>query len=115
MHQVNFSAQSMSELKKFETLEQLELIEHFSRLNPELLNKNEDVGQFDRDDKHYFRIKFKQVRLYFEIQDGSYFVHYVLPQHTFSDFVFRFKLPVNNDWMVEQDQSFWTYLENLNK
>ncbi|OHE72369.1 MAG: cytotoxic translational repressor of toxin-antitoxin stability system [Verrucomicrobia bacterium GWC2_42_7] len=116
MHQVNFSEQSMGELKKLDKLEQLQLIEQFSSLTPDMLRKNnEEVGNFERDGKRFYRIKFSQFRLYFEKQEEAYFVHYILHQHTISDFVFRFKLPVSEEWMVEQHQSFWNYLETLKK
>jgi mRNA interferase RelE/StbE len=50
-----------------------------------------------------------------KIDDTSLCCHYILPQHSLSDFIFRTKLPVSEEQMVEQHSSFWKYLESLKK
>lgn len=115
MHQVTFSEQSIIELNKLSTEEQMHLIETLSAVNPDEMEKrSNDCGKFQRDGKTFYRLRPKDYRIYFEIKDSSVvFCHYILHQHTFSDFLFRFKLPVTEDQMLEQNQSFWKYLDNL--
>ena len=115
MYQLNFSEQSMSELNKLEKWDQMPLIEKFSSLTPKDLKESEDLGRFTRDGKTYYRLRVGEFRIYFEEQDDTLFSHYILHQHSLTDFLFRFKLPVNEEQMVEQHQSFWKYLETLKK
>lgn len=115
MHQVTFSEQSIIELNKLAPEEQMYLIETLSAVNPNEMDKKYiDYGKFHRDGKTFYRLRPKDYRIYFEIKDsGIVFCHYILPQHTFSDFLFRFKLPITEVQMIEQNQSFWKYLETL--
>ncbi|OAI50271.1 hypothetical protein AYO37_01230 [Opitutia bacterium SCGC AG-212-L18] len=116
MHQVAFSDQSIIELNKLPPEEQMLLIETLSDIQPEeLLNKKPtDFGKIHRDGKVFFRLRPKDYRIYFEIkEDNILFCHYILHQHTFSDFLFRFKLPITEEQMIEQNHSFWKYIETL--
>lgn len=115
MNQVTFSEQSILELNKLPPEEQMHLIETLSAINPqEIEKKNCDLGKFQRDGKTFYRLRPKDYRIYFEIKNSDIiFCHYILHPHTFSDFLFRFKLPVTEDQMIEQNQSFWKYLETL--
>lgn len=116
MHQVTFSDQCIIELNKLPAEEQMLLIEILSCIHPEeLLNKKSgDLGKIHRDGKIFYRLRPKDYRIYFEIKnDGILFCHYILHQHTFSDFLFRFKLPVTEEQMIEQNHSFWRYIETL--
>lgn len=108
MHQVTFSDQSMLELNKLPHEEQMHLIEVLSTLNPS------ELGKIQRDGKTFYRLRPKDFRIYFEIRENFIiFCHYILHQHTFSDFAFRFKLPVTEEQMIEQNHSFWKYIETL--
>jgi mRNA interferase RelE/StbE len=116
MFQVNFSEQSMHELNQLDTRSQMLLVEVVSTLKQEQLdNPNEELGRFHRNGKTYYRVRAGEFRIYFEQQrDGeSLFAHYILHKNTLSDFIFRFKLPFTEEFMVEQDDSFWKYLESL--
>ena len=116
MYQVNFSEQSMRELNSLEKWDQMPLIEKLSSLTQhDLENMNEDLGRFNRNGKTYYRLRAGDYRIYFELKADSLYSHYILHQHTLTDFIFRFKLPVNEEQLIEQHQSFWKYLETLRK
>lgn len=114
MFQLNFSEQSMQELNQLDTRSQMLLVEVVSTLQQEQLdNPNEELGRFHRNGKTYYRVRAGEFRIYFEQQADTLFAHYILHKNTLSDFIFRFKLPFTEEFMVEQDDSFWKYLESL--
>ena len=114
MFQVNFSEQSMSELNQLDTRTQMMLVEIFSNLKQEQLdNPTDDVGRFSRNGKMYYRVRAGEFRIYFEQDKEGLFAHYILHKNTLSDFVFRFKLPITEEFMIEQHDSFWKYLESI--
>jgi mRNA-degrading endonuclease RelE of RelBE toxin-antitoxin system len=114
MFQVNFSKQSMSELNQLDTRSQMMLIETFSSLTQEQLDvPSDDIGRFNRNGKTFYRVRAGEFRIYFEHDKSGLFAHYILHKNTLSDFVFRFKLPVTEEFMIEQNDSFWKYLESI--
>jgi len=114
MFQVNFSEQSMHELNKLDTRSQMLLVEVVSNLKQEQLDHpNDELGRFHRNGKTYYRVRAGQFRIYFEQDNDGIFAHYILHKNTLSDFVFRFKLPVSEEFMIEQHDSFWKYLETI--
>lgn len=114
MFQVNFSEQSMQELNKLDTPSQMLLVEVVSTLTQDQLNTpNEEIGRFHRDGKTLYRVRAGEFRIYFEQQGDALFSHYILHRNTFADFIFRSKLPVTEDFLVEQHDSFWKYLDSL--
>jgi len=116
MYQVTFSNQSMMELNKLPAHEQMDLIETLSSVDPEDPGSSNNLGSFSRNGTIFYRLRPKGLRIYFEILEESIlFCHYILQQHTLTDFIFRFKLPVSEEQMLEQHQSFWKYLETLTK
>ena len=115
MFQVNFSKQSINELNKLDKLQQMQIVDKFSSLTPESIQSSEEVGKFTRNGKDFYRLKSGDYRIYFEIIDNTLYSHYMLHQHSLTDFIFRFKLPITEEQMVEQHQSFWKYLETLKK
>lgn len=116
MLQVTFSNQSMAELNKLELNEQLQLVDKISDISPEqLVNPREPLGKFRRGGITYYRLRAGEYRLYFEVTEGKIHGHYLLHCNTLTDFLFRAKLPVSEEQMIEQHQSFWKYLESLTK
>lgn len=114
MFQVNFSEQSMQELNQLDTRLQMMLVETFSSLTQEQLDQpNDDLGRFNRDGKKFYRVRAGEFRIYFEQDKDGLFAHYILHKNTLSDFVFRFKLPITEEFMIEQHDSFWKYLESI--
>jgi mRNA-degrading endonuclease RelE of RelBE toxin-antitoxin system len=105
MFQVNFSEQSMHELNQLDTRSQMLLIEVVSNLTPDQLDHpNEELGRFHRNGKTYYRVRAADFRIYFEQQGDALFAHYILHKNTLSDFIFRFKLPVSAEFMVDSGQ-----------
>jgi len=116
MYQVTFSEQSMSELNKLETLDQMELVEQITNLTPDDLHDlGDSLGKFSRKGKTYYRLRAGEFRVYFEIQGDVLFSHIILDKNSMADFVFRTKLPFSEEQSIEQHQSFWKYLESLMK
>ncbi|MDR3144348.1 MAG: cytotoxic translational repressor of toxin-antitoxin stability system [Puniceicoccales bacterium] len=117
MYQLTFSEQSLSEIDKLGKEEQLRLVSRISELaNVAFKSKGAGIPSFRRNGKTYYRFKIDASRVYVEKVDGEMlFCHYILPQHTLSDFLFRAKFPVSEEQMVERHSSFWKYLESLKK
>lgn len=117
MYQVTFSDQSILELNKLKSQEQLKLIEALGNVNTKDFDQpSEDLGKFNRNGKILYRVRANALRVYFELKElNILFCHYILHQHTLTDFIYRFKLPISENQMIEQHQSFWKYLESLKK
>ena len=114
MFQVNFSNQSMSELNRLPLDEQLLLVEQISSITSEqIAHPREPLGKFNRGGITYYRLRAGEFRLYFQVENENLFSHYILHRNTLTDFLFRTNLPVTEEQMVEQHQSFWRYLESL--
>jgi mRNA interferase RelE/StbE len=117
MYQLTFSEQSLGELDGLDRNKQLQLVSGISELAEKAFKgKQSSIPSFQRNGKTFYRLKIDTFRIYIEkIDDSSIVCHYVLPQHTLSDFLFRAKFPVSEEQMVEQHTSFWKYLESLKK
>lgn len=114
--QVTFSDQSIAELNKLAQLEQMKVMEKLGNLTAkDLESPRGDLGRFHRNNKTFYRLRVGDFRMYFDVKEDTLFCHYLLQQRTWTDFAFRFKLPVSEESMVEQHQSFWQYLESLGK
>ena len=116
MYQVTFSEQSMRELNKLDKLAQLEAIEPISKIRPEDLERpREPLGKFNRNGLDYYRLRAGDFRFYFEVKDKTLHTHYILHKSSMEDWLFRMKLPVSEQQLVEQNSKFWKYLESLTK
>ncbi len=116
MYQVTFSDQSMGELNKLPVEDQLRLVDAISTITPEKLqDPSEPLGRFSRSGRTYYRVRAGDFRCYFEIRGDTLYSHYIIHRHTLTDFVFRFKLPVSEEQLIEQHSSFWKYLETLRR
>lgn len=107
----------MHELSKLDTREQMQLIEPISSLTAsDLARPREPVGKFNRAGKIFYRLRAGEFRIYFETRDAdTLYCEYILHKNTLTDFVFRTKLPVSEEQLLEQHHSFWKYLESLKK
>ena len=104
----------MHELNQLDTRSQMLLVEVVSTLKQEQLeNPNEELGRFHRGGKTYYRVRAGEFRIYFELHGEAIFAHYILHKNTLTDFIFRFKLPFTEEFMLEQEDSFWKYLDSL--
>ena len=116
MFQVTFSDQAMEELNKIDVEAQMRFVERISNISPEqLANPQEPLGRFSRKGKIFYRLRAGDFRCYFTVEHSSLNAHYILTKHSTTDFLFRFKLPVSQEQLIEQHQSFWKYLESLAK
>ena len=114
MYQLTFSKQSSSVLDKLNRSVQMRLIDFLSGLN---FGKDSllEFGQIVREKTTYYRVRWEQLRIYLEcVGEQSLVVHYLLPRHTWNDFLFRAKLPFNEE-KIEKDNTFWEFLEHLEK
>ncbi len=113
---MNFSEQSMRELNRLDPFMQMTLIEKLSGVRQEQLDHpGDELGCFQRGGRTYYRVRAGDFRIYFEARDHSLYAHYILPKNSLTDFLFRFKMPVKDDFIFEQSDSFWDYLESLRK
>ncbi len=116
MFQVTFSDQSIAELNKLEKLAQIELIGPLGALTAgDLAHPREPLGRFSRGDRTYYRLRSGDHRMYFTVKGDTLHTHYILHRNSLTDFVFRTKLPISEEQLVEQHTSFWRYLETLGK
>lgn len=116
MYQLTFSEQSLGELNKLDKLEQLKVISPLSELSSsQLSNPKEPLGKFSRGGKTLYRLRSGEFRLYFEIEGSTLHTICILHKNSLTDFIFRTKLPISEDQLVEQHSSFWKYLESFRK
>ena len=116
MYQVIFSEQSVGELNKMPLPDQMKIVEIISHITPAMLeHPREPIGCFTREGRTFFRVRADDLRCYFEIRNGTLYSHYIIHKHSLTDFVFRFKLPVTEEQIIEQNGSFWKYLDTLTK
>lgn len=113
MFQIVFNQISAAELSRLETFEQLEILDQF-KVSQDLLSNESDerFGKITRDGKSLHRFRCDDYRIYFEIEQEKVVVHRVLHKNTFSDFLFRSKLPMTNeDEQLSSSKYFWTLIE----
>lgn len=112
MLQIVFNEISAAELSALDTLEQLELIEEFKVSREDLENLNGDrFGRIERDGRVLYRFRAKEYRFYFEVKDDHVIVHRVLHKGTFSDFMFRSKMPMAEDEALANSKHFWKLID----
>lgn len=118
MLQIVFNEISAAEISRLDTLEQLELLDAFKVTEADLhhLEENQDddgqhLGKMVRDGKTLYRFRTEDFRVYFEVADDSVVVHRVLNKNTFSDFMFRSKMPLSEDEELSQSKHFWKLID----
>ena len=110
--QIVFNEISAAEISQLDTLEQLDLIEEFKVTQSDLDKLDDErFGRIERDGKVLYRFRTKDWRIYFEVKDQSVVVHRVLHKGTFSDFVFRSKIPLAEDEELAQSKHFWKLID----
>lgn len=110
--QIVFNEISAAEISQLDTLDQLELMDEFKVTQDDLENLDgERFGKIERDGKVLFRFRAKDYRLYFEAKEGTVVVHRVLHKGTFSDWVFRSKIPLAEDEELAESKHFWKLID----
>lgn len=112
MLQIVFNEISAAEISRLGTLEQLDLFEEFRVSEEDLENLDDErFGKIERDGKVLFRFRASDWRIYFNVEGGHVVVHRVLHKNTFSDFMFRSKLPVGEDEALADSKHFWKLID----
>lgn len=112
MFQIVFNEISAAELSALGTLEQLELLDEFNVTEKDLSGLGSDrFGRIERDGHFFHRFRAKDYRFYFEVKDSSVIVHRVLHKGTFSDFLFRAKMPLGEDEALAGSKHFWKLID----
>lgn len=110
--QIVFNEISAAEISQLDTLEQLELLDEFKVSQDDLENLDgERFGKIERDGKVLYRFRTKDWRIYFEVREGAVIVHRVLHKGTFTDFVFRSKIPLAEDEELAKSKHFWKLID----
>ncbi len=114
--QIVFNEISAAEISRLETLEQLELLDAFKVTEADLVDIDDvqserSFGKMIRDGKTLYRFRTDDYRIYFEVAKNSVIVHRVLNKNTFSDFLFRSKMPVSEDEQLAESKHFWTLID----
>ncbi len=112
MLQIVFNEISASEISQLDTLSQLDLLDSFKVTEGDLETLDDErFGKITRGDTSLYRFRADDHRIYFEVQNGLVVVHRVLNKNSFSDFMFRSKLPVSEDEDLSNDKTFWNLIE----
>ena len=112
MLQIVFNEISAAEISRLGTLEQLELLDAFKVTESDLTELDGDrFGKISRDGKTLYRFRTEDYRIYFEVAENLVIVHRLLHKNTFSDFLFRSKMPLSEDEQLAESKHFWQLIE----
>jgi len=110
--QIVFNEISAAEISQLGTLEQLELLDEFKVTEDDLEHLDDErFGEIERDGKKLYRFRSQDWRFYFEVVDDQVVVHRVLHKGTFSDFLYRSKLPLGEDEALADSKHFWKLID----
>ena len=116
MFQVTFSEQSLSILEELSRSEQLEVIERMSSLGNSIVSgEGSNLGKFSRKGNTIYRMRFGDLRIYFEKNGPALHCLYMLEKNSVQDFLVRCKIPSSEEAILEKHQSFWDFLEHIAK
>jgi mRNA-degrading endonuclease RelE of RelBE toxin-antitoxin system len=110
--QIIFNDRSTAELAQLPKLLQLQILSEFNFL-PEDLDKAdpEKFGKLHREKRNLYRYRTKEYRIYFERTDAGILIHRVLHKNTLKDFLFRTKLPMAEDEVLQKVPEFWELID----
>ncbi|MGB0143679.1 MAG: hypothetical protein ACON4R_11975 [Akkermansiaceae bacterium] len=112
MLQIVFNEISAAEISQLDTLEQLTLLDEFKVTSNDLEHLDDErFGKIERDGKTLYRFRSSEWRFYFEVVGDQVVVHRVLHRGTFSDFLFRSKLPMGEDEALADSKHFWNLID----
>ncbi len=110
--QIVFNEISAAEIAQLDTLAQLDLLDAFQVTEEKLENLDGgEYAKFERDGKVLYRFRTKEYRIYFGVKAKDVIVHRVLHKNTFSDFLFRSKMPVSEDEALSNSKHFWKLID----
>lgn len=112
MLQIVFNEISAGEISRLDTLKQLEILDAFKVTQDTLQNiDGESYGKIERAGTTLYRFRADDYRVYFEVVEENVIVHRVLNKNTFSDLLFRNKLPVGEDEELSNSKHFWNLID----
>lgn len=112
MLQIVFNEISAAEISQLGTLEQLELLDEFKVSEEDLEHLDDErFGKIERNGKVLYRFRSSDWRFYFEADNEQVIVHRVLHKNSFSDFLFRSKLPLAEDEALAESKYFWNLID----
>jgi mRNA-degrading endonuclease RelE of RelBE toxin-antitoxin system len=116
LFQIIFNEISAAEISRLDTMEQLDLLDQF-KVRPEDLENgdSEKFGQLERGGRALYRFRSEDYRIYFAVEKDCVVVHRVLHKGTFQDFLFRSKLPLNEDEALSESKHFWKLIDEGEK
>jgi len=110
--QIVFNEISAAEISKLDTLSQLDLLDSFKVTEKDLEELDgERFGEIERDGKKLYRFRAGEYRFYFEVKENLVIVYRLLHKNTFSDFLFRSKMPVSEDEALADSKHFWKLID----
>jgi len=114
--QIVFNEISAAEISRLDTLAQLELLDAFKVTEADLADldgehPDKQFGKIVRNGKTLYRFRTDEYRIYFEVSKDSLIVHRVLNKNTYSDFLFRSKMPVSEDEQLAESKHFWKLID----
>lgn len=114
--QIVFNEISAAEISRMDTLDQLELLDAFRVSESDLVelddnDEHRNFGKIARDGKTLYRFRANDCRIYFEVAEDLVIVHRVPHKNTFSDFLFRSKMPVSEDEQLAESKHFWKLID----
>jgi len=110
--QIIFNDRSASELAHLPKLLQLQILSEFNFLPEDLDKADPDkFGQLHREKRNLYRYRTKEYRIYFERIEAGLLIHRVLHKNTLKDFLFRTKLPMAEDEMLQKVPEFWELID----
>lgn len=112
MNQIVLSDSATAELSQLGKLDQLEIVNEFSRLRKEKVEPGKNgIGEIQKGNRTMYRGRFKDWRIYFEKQGDQLVVHHILNGNTLRDFFVRSNLDIQNDEAFEESAKFWKFIE----
>lgn len=116
--QIVFNEISAAEISRLDTLDQLELLDAFKVSESDLKDLDtqegddgERLGKMVRDGTTLYRFRTDDYRIYFEVSDKTVIVHRVMNKNSFSDFMFRSKMPLSEDEELSKSKHFWKLID----
>jgi mRNA-degrading endonuclease RelE of RelBE toxin-antitoxin system len=110
--QIIFNPTSAAELAKMPKEFQLQILGEFRGLPHEIINSDlSRFGKLERKGKTLHRFRLGDYRLYFERHELGVVVHRILNRNTIKDFLFRSRLPLGEDEVLQDNPKFWELIE----
>ena len=110
--QIIFNDRSAAELAHLPKLLQLQILSEFNFLPEDLdMAGPGKVRQAPSRKRNLYRYRTKEYRIYFERTEAGLLIHRVLHKNTIKDFLFRTKLPMAEDEMLQKVPEFWELID----